>query len=202
VGFSALKTGFAFLPMTIALFVVSRYAPRLIPRFGPRPLMIAGMLPVIGGMAWLSQVSASTGYLTGVLPPMLLFGLGMGAVFVPLTTVSLAGVRPEDSGAASSMVNVMQQVGGSLGLAVLVAVYGTASRNAAAHPVAGLTATEQGHHVLAHGMATAFGLAAIFDVLVLLLIVLVLRGRPKITVPSSPASLEDAKTAEDQALIE
>jgi EmrB/QacA subfamily drug resistance transporter len=201
-GFSALKAGFAFLPMTFALFAVSRYAPKLIPRFGPKPLMIAGMLPVIAGMTWLSQVSASTSYWTGVLPPMLLFGIGMGVVFVPLTTVSLAGVRPEDSGAASSMVNVMQQVGGSLGLAILVAVYGTASRNAAAHPVAGLSQVLQQHHVLAHGMATAFGLAAIFDVLVLVIIVLVLRGRPKVTVPSSLASLTDAKTAEDQALIE
>ena len=67
---------------------------------------------------------------------MLIFGIGMGVAFVPLTTVSLAGVRPENSGAASSMVNVMQQVGGALGLAILVTVFGTASRNAAAHPVA------------------------------------------------------------------
>jgi MFS family permease len=133
---------------------------------------------------------------------MLLVGLGMGVVFVPLTTVSLAGVRPEESGAASSMVNVMQQVGGSLGLAVLVAVYGTAYRNAAAHPVAGLSAVTQQHHVLAHGMATAFALAAIFDAVTLVIIIFVLRGRPKLTVPSSPASLIDAETAEDQALIE
>jgi predicted MFS family arabinose efflux permease len=201
-GFSPLKAGAAFLPMTLALFVVSRYAPKLIPRFGPKPLMIAGMLPVIAGMSWLSQVSASTSYATGVLPPMLLFGLGMGVVFVPLTTVSLAGVRPEESGAASSMVNVMQQVGGSLGLAVLVAVYGTAYRDAVAHPVAGLSAVAQQHHVLAHGMGTAFGLAAIFDVLTLVIVITLLRGRPKLTVPSSPASLADARTAEDQALIE
>ena len=201
-GFSPLKAGFAFLPMTLALFAVSRTAPKLIPRFGPKPLMIAGMLPVIAGMTWLSQVSASTSYWTGVFPPMLLIGLGMGTVFVPLTTVSLAGVRPEESGAASSMVNVMQQVGGSLGLAVLVAVYGTASRNAAAHPVAGLSAAAQQQHVLAHGMSAAFGLAAIFDVATLLIIVVLLRSRPKIAVPSSLASLLDAQTAEDQALIE
>ena len=108
---------------------------------------------------------------------MLLFGLGMGVVFVPLTTVSLAGVRPEESGAASSMVNVMQQVGGALGLAILVAVYGTASRSAAAHPIAGLTAVAQQHHVLAHGMSAAFGLAAIFDAVTLLLVITVIRGR-------------------------
>jgi len=99
-------------------------------------------------------------------------------VFVPLTTASLAGVRPQDSGAASSMVNVMQQLGGSLGLAVLVAVFGTASRTALTHPVPGLTAAEFQQHVLAHGMDAAFGLAAIFDVAALLIIALLLRGRP------------------------
>ena len=109
---------------------------------------------------------------------MLLLGAGMGVVFVPLTTASLAGVRPQDSGAASSMVNVMQQLGGSLGLAVLVAVFGTASRTALAHPVAGLSAAAFQQHVLAHGMSTAFALAAIFDVAALLIIAILLRGRP------------------------
>ena len=170
------------------------------PRFGPKPLMIAGMLPVIAGMTMLSQVSPGTSYWTGVFPAMMLFGLGMGVVFVPLTTVSLAGVRPEESGAASSMVNVMQQVGGALGLAVLVAVYGTASRSAAAHPIAGLSAVAQQHHVLAHGMSAAFALAAIFDVVTLVLFITVIRGRPRpVTVPDS---LEGAEFAEEQALIE
>jgi EmrB/QacA subfamily drug resistance transporter len=191
-GFSPLRTGVAFLPMTIMLFAVSRAAPRLIPRFGPKPLMVAGMFPVIAGMAWLSRVSPATGYWTGVFEPMVLFGVGMGVVFVPLTTVSLAGVRAEDSGAASSMVNVMQQVGGSLGLAVLVAVYGTARRNALAHPVAGLTAAAFQHRVLAHGMSVAFGLAAIFDAVTLLLIVVLLRGRAPAVAPAAPAVAVDA----------
>jgi len=200
-GFSPILAGVAFLPMTVTLFAVSRAAPRLIPRFGPKPLMIAGMLPVIAGMAMLSQVSPGTSYWSGVFPAMMLFGLGMGVVFVPLTTVSLAGVRPEESGAASSMVNVMQQVGGALGLAVLVAVYGTASRGAAAHPIAGLTAVAQQHHILAHGMSAAFALAAIFDVVTLVLFITVIRGRPR-KVAAVPDSLEGAEFAEEQALIE
>jgi hypothetical protein len=109
---------------------------------------------------------------------MLLLGAGLGVAFVPLTSASLAGVAPEDSGAASSMVNVMQQVGGSLGLAALVTVFGTASRNAAAHPLPGVTRLAQAHHVLAHGMATAFLVAAIFDACALLVILLAIRGRP------------------------
>jgi EmrB/QacA subfamily drug resistance transporter len=199
-GFSPIMAGVAFLPMTVTLFAVSRAAPRLISRFGPKPLMIVGLLPVIAGMAWLSQVSPGTSYWSGVFPPMFLFGLGMGVVFVPLTTVSLAGVRPEESGAASSMVNVMQQVGGALGLAVLVAVYGTASRSAAAHPIAGLSAVAQQHHVLAHGMSAAFALAAIFDAVTLLLVITVIRGRPRRV--AVPDSLADAEFAEEQALIE
>ena len=143
--------------------------------------MILGMLPVIIGMAWLSRVSPDTSYWSGVLGPMLLFGVGMGVVIVPLTAASLAGVRPQDSGAASSMVNVMQQLGGSVGLAALVAVFGTASRSALAHPVAGLSAADARHHILAHGMSAAFGVAALFDLATLVLIVLLLR-------PSAPAA--------------
>jgi hypothetical protein len=127
-------------------------------------------------MAWLAQISPGTGYLTGVLGPMLLVGAGMGVVFVPLTTASLAGVRPEESGAASSMVNVMQQVGGSLGLAALVTVFGAASRHAAAHPAAGASAIARAHQVFAHGAATAFAVAAIFDVCALLVILTLIRA--------------------------
>jgi len=176
-GFSPLRAGVAFLPLTAALFVMSRTAPRLMPRLGAKPLMITGMLPAIVSLAWLSRVSPATDYWSGVFGPMMLLGIGMGLVFVPLTTASLAGVAPADSGAASSMVNVMQQVGGALGLAVLVAVFGTASRNAAAHPLPGLTVAAQGQHVLAHGMAAAFGLAAIFNVASLMVIVALIRAR-------------------------
>jgi EmrB/QacA subfamily drug resistance transporter len=178
-GFSPLRAGIAFLPMTITLFAVSRVTPRIMPSVGAKRLMIVGMLPVIVAMAWLSRVSPSTDYWSGVFVPMLLFGAGMGTVFVPLTTASLAGVRPEDSGAASSMVNVLQQVGGSLGLAVLIAAFGTATTNAARHPVAGLSAVAQTHHVLAHGMATAFGLAAILDVATVVVIAVLIRGRKR-----------------------
>jgi EmrB/QacA subfamily drug resistance transporter len=176
-GFSPLRAGVAFLPLTATLFGLSRTAPRLMPRLGAKPLMIIGMVPAIVSLAWLSRVSPATGYWSGVFGPMVLLGIGMGLVFVPLTTTSLAGVAPADSGAASSMVNVMQQVGGSLGLAVLVAVFGTASRDAQQHPLPGLTAAAQGQHVLAHGMATAFGLAAIFNVASLLVILALIRTR-------------------------
>jgi EmrB/QacA subfamily drug resistance transporter len=175
-GFSPLRAGIAFLPMTAALFAVSRLAPRLVSRFGPKPLMVAGLLPVVAGMTWLSQISPATTYASGVLGPMLLLGTGMGVAFVPLTMVSLHGVAPADSGAAASMVNVMQQVGGALGLAILVTVFGSATRAAAQH----LTALGSAHpvqQVVTQGMASSFTMAAVFDAVALLLVVLVLRMR-------------------------
>jgi EmrB/QacA subfamily drug resistance transporter len=194
-GFSPLTAGFAFLPMTVLLFTVSRFVPRLMPLVGGWRLMLAGMLPVIAGMAWLSRVSTETGYWSGVFGPMLLLGAGMGVVFVPLTTASLTGVRPADSGAASSMVNVMQQLGGSVGLAVLVAVFGTSSRNfAASHASFGASAAELHIRVLSHGVSTAFGLAAIFDVAALVVIALLLRGR-RSPVPDTPAGLTGEEVA-------
>ena len=174
-GFSPLRAGFAFLPMTAALFAVSRVSPRLLARYTPKTLMVAGLLPVAGGMAWLAQISPGTGYLAGVLGPMLAIGTGMGVVFVPLTMAALAGVRPEDSGAAASMVNVTQQVGGSLGLAILVTAYTTARRNAARTVPAHLSALAQQHDIVVHGMASAFTLAAVFDVLALLVILASIR---------------------------
>jgi EmrB/QacA subfamily drug resistance transporter len=190
-GFSPIRAGVAFLPMTIALFGVSRLAPRLMPRVGTKPLMIAGMLPAIASMAWLWRVTPATGYWSGILGPMLLLGIGMGLVFVPLTTTSLAGVPAADSGAASGVVNMLQQVGGALGLGVLVAVYGTASTHAAAHPVAGLTPLAQSHYVLTHGMTAAFGFAAILDVCSLLVIVTLIRTRGR-----SPAVVPSPRTQE------
>ena len=165
-GFSPLRAGISFLPMTAALFGVSRLAPRLVSRFRPWTLMVTGMLPVVAGMTWLSRIEPGTGYLAGVLGPMVLIGAGMGVVFVPLTMASLSGVRPEDSGAASSMVNVMQQVGGSLGLAVLVTAASGAMGPAASHAA------------VVHGMSRAFTLAAVFDVLALLVVLTVMRAAP------------------------
>jgi len=174
-GFSPLHAGLAFVPMTGALLTMSRLAPRLVPRFGGKALLVAGLLPVVGGMAWLAQVTPGTGYVPGILVPMLLLGTGMGFAFVPLTMASLAGVPPQDSGAAASMVNVMQQVGGALGLAILVTIYGSARQAAARNPLPGASAVSEARHVLVHGMATSFASAAIFDAVALLVVIVAIR---------------------------
>ncbi len=192
-GFSPLRAGVAFLPMTFALFGVSRLAPRLMPRLGAKPLMIAGMLPAIASMAWLSRVTPVTGYWSGIFGPMLLIGLGMGLVFVPLTTASLAGVPAADSGAASGLVNMLQLVGGALGLGVLVAVYGTAYRHAAGHPLAGLSPLAQSQHMVTHGIAAAFGFAAILNVCSLLVIITMIRTSRLAPAPApAPRPQEEA----------
>jgi len=188
-----LRAGVAFLPMTFALFGVSRLAPRLMPRLGAKPLMIAGMLPAIASMAWLSRVTPATGYWSGIFGPMLLIGLGMGLVFVPLTTASLAGVPAADSGAASGLVNMLQLVGGALGLGVLVAVYGTAYRHAAGHPLAGLSPLAQSQHMVTHGIAAAFGFAAILNVCSLLVIITMIRTSRLAPAPApAPRPQEEA----------
>jgi predicted MFS family arabinose efflux permease len=194
-GFSPLRAGVAFLPMTFALFGMSRMAPRLMPRLGAKPLMIAGMVPAIASMAWLSRVTPATGYWSGIFGPMLLIGLGMGLVFVPLTTTSLAGVPAADSGAASGLVNMLQLVGGALGLGVLVSVYGTAYRQAASHPPAGLnphTLFAQSQYTT-HGIATAFGFAAILNACSLLVIITLIRTKRLTSAPApAPRQQEEA----------
>ena len=199
-GFSPIKAGLSFVPMTGALFATSRLAPRLVARYGPRRLMIVGLLPVVAGMTWLGQLSIGTTYFPGVLIPMLLLGVGMGVVFVPLTMASLAGVPPRESGAAASMVNVMQQVGGALGLAILVTIYGTASRAAARHPILGATAAAQAQHVRVHGMAASFTAAAIFDAIALVVVAVAIRMRQAGAPAGLPATgSADASPASAQA---
>jgi predicted MFS family arabinose efflux permease len=194
-GFSPLRAGFAFLPLTLLLFGASRFSPKLMPIVGPWRLMLVSMVPVIAGMVWLTQLSPTSGYWSGVFGPMVLFGIGVGAVFVPLTSAFLGGVRQQDSGAASSLVNVTQQLGGSAGLAALVAIFGTASRSAQAHPAVGLTAAGQAHRVLSHGVSAAFVLAAAFDVAVLLIIALLLRTKPAQPAVAAAADAPDPVAA-------
>jgi hypothetical protein len=122
----------------------------------------------------------------------------MGIAFVPLTLTSLAGVAPEDSGAASSMVNVTQQVGGALGLAILVTVFGTASRSAARHPLAHAGPVAQAHHVLIHGMSSAFMVSAAFDLCAFLIVALLIRTkRPA----AAGAAQPERESAADRELL-
>jgi EmrB/QacA subfamily drug resistance transporter len=172
-GYSALVSGLAFLPLTVALFIASQLSARvLMPRIGTRPLMVGGISISTVGVLLLTQLHATSGYGL-VLGSLVLFGIGNGLAFVPLTMAALADVDPADAGAASGLVNVMQQVGGALGLSVLVTVFGTASRTAARHTAA--TAAGQAQ-VFVHAADLTFLAAA---VLMALSVVMVASMRSK-----------------------
>ena len=121
--YSPLQSGLAFLPVPLGVFTMSRLAPRLVARVGPAPLIAAGTLSVFVAMGLLLAVHSSTTYASGVLPSLLLMGLGMGASFMPITVLALNGVEPEHTGAASGLLQTMQQLGGAVGLAVVASVY-------------------------------------------------------------------------------
>lgn len=165
--YGPLAAGFGFVPLTALIVTASRLSPRLLPRFGPRVVMSVGAAITAVGMVWLSQIDETSGYAEAILGPVVLFGAGAGMLFVPLTMLAMSGVDPKDSGAASSMVNVTQQVGGALGLSVLVTVFGRAQRNT--EPLPHASELLQAHHALANGIASAFTVAIVFVCGVLLL---------------------------------
>ncbi len=118
-GYSALKTGIAYLPLIGMVIVASGVASQLVTRIGARPLMLAGSILSTAGLFWLSRINENSHYVSGLLGPMLVTALGMGLIFVPLSLVSLSRVADSDAGVASSLLNVGQQIGGSIGLAIL-----------------------------------------------------------------------------------
>jgi EmrB/QacA subfamily drug resistance transporter len=122
-GYGALESGFAFLPLTLLIFATSRVSPRLVGRFGVRPVVLVGLSLVAAANLWMGQIDATSGYLGLLLPPMVLIGVGAGLGFMPLTVAMLSEVAPEHAGSASGLLQMGQQVGGSLGLAVLVTVF-------------------------------------------------------------------------------
>jgi len=118
-GYSALRTGLAYLPYVPAILVMTAVAQRAVSRIGARPLLITGSALAAGGMIWLSRITEHSTYAGGMLGPALLLGAGLGLLFVPMSLVILNKVNTSDTGAASSLNNVGLQVGGSIGLAVV-----------------------------------------------------------------------------------
>ncbi|MFD6114267.1 MFS transporter [Streptomyces yangpuensis] len=190
-GFSPIQSGLGFLPVTVAIVTAAGLSQRFLPRLGPKPV---GSALTGTGLAWLTLLRTDSSYLSGVLGPMLLFGFGMGLNFVTLTLTAVSGVDPKEAGAASGLLNASQQVGGSLGLSILVTVFGTASREEAtqqvpaflaqADPAAAAAFQETGRLpdpwgdlVLAQGISTSFMAAVAMAGLALATAMLVIRVR-------------------------
>jgi EmrB/QacA subfamily drug resistance transporter len=160
-GLRPLPTGLAFLPMAAAMFGMTRLIPVLLPRLGPKVMAIGGAALMIVGLAWLTRLTPHTGYVPGLLGPLLLMGIGGGLGFGPLNVLIMSTVPPADAGAAGGVLQTLQQVGGALGLAVLVTVFGTGSRHAAQHGAGGVGA-------LVAGMTDAFTTSALLAAATLL----------------------------------
>ncbi|GAA3012258.1 MFS transporter [Kitasatospora sp. NPDC127116] len=172
--FSPIRAGLAFLPMTLGMFAVARVVPKLLPKYGAKRFMVVGALLMTVTAVWLSRISASDSYAVGVLGPMLLFGVGAGCCLMPTNVTVLSGVQPQLAGAASGVLQTMMQLGGALGLSILVTVYGTASDDAAKHPQAG-TAVEEAHRALTHGVQSAFTASIAFVGCALVIATLLIR---------------------------
>ncbi|MEU3775547.1 MFS transporter [Streptomyces sp. NPDC032472] len=193
--FSPLRAGLAFLPVSAVIAVGAGITSQLLPKFGPKPFMVGGALCSAAGLAWLTQTDIHSTYLGSILGPMLFFSLGMGLQFVSLTLMALSNVPERESGAASGLLNTTQQVGGSLGLSILVTVFGTASRSEARSQVTAFMASaspEQrlffqrtgrlpdpwGDQVLTAGVSSAFTVAALFALTGALIALFAIQVRP------------------------
>lgn len=191
-GYGAMKAGFAFLPFPLGVITSATIASRTLPLLGPRVLATTGFSMSTVGLLWLTQLSVDASYLTHVVPAELLLSLGMGQVFVSLSSTALLGVPNDDAGVASALVNTMQQIGGSLGVAFLNTVATTATvRYAADHGGPSPAAAT-------HGFTIAFAVAAGFFVLAIITVSTLLRaGRRDVTAhpEAAPAGLDLAEAA-------
>ncbi|AUG79660.1 Puromycin resistance protein pur8 [Kitasatospora sp. MMS16-BH015] len=151
-GYSPLKTGISYLPMTAAIIGSSTgIAARLMTRIPSRALIVPGLLLAAAGMAWLTQMKVDSSYLGMVLPAELLLGAGMGLVFMPSMSLATLGVNPREVGAASATINSSQQVGGSIGTALLNTI--------AASITTSYLATRDARNALVRAQGTVHGFA-------------------------------------------
>jgi EmrB/QacA subfamily drug resistance transporter len=172
-GYSALRTGFAFLPFSVGIIVSAGLGGQFLPRTGPKPLMVGGSLLATGGLLLLQTTGLHTGYASHVLPAEMMISFGMGLVFVPLASTSLFGVEAHDAGVASALVNTTQQVGGSLGAALLNTVFTTAVAN---YTTSHAGAADVTARAALHGYHTAYVWSAVLVFAAFVIITAMLRG--------------------------
>jgi EmrB/QacA subfamily drug resistance transporter len=167
-GYSPVIAGVAFLPLVGGLVVgANASANALLPRIGARPLVTGGLVLGAASMVYLTQLTATSSYAGGVLPALIILGLGFGMIIAPSISTATKGVSPQDTGVASALVNTMQQVGGSIGAAALstvalnaTATYLAAHRGAGPAPAVAAAAAVHGYTVAFTVSAVVFGVAA------------------------------------------
>ncbi len=184
-GWSPLKSGFAFLPFSGGLIVTAGIISQLLPRTGPKPLIVPGLVVAVVAMLMLTQVSESSAYWSHVLVPLLLMSAGLAAVFIPAASTALIGVADHDAGVASAVLNTAQQVGGSLGLALLNTLYaGAVTTYVASHLTNPADAASVTGLAFVHGYHIAFLWGAILFFAALVVAVVLISAK-KEDVPST-----------------
>jgi MFS family permease len=166
-GYSAMKTGVAYLAVAGTAIFWSFLAANLVTRIGVKPVLVVGMTALTAGVAYFTQVSVGGSYLGDLLPGFLLISIGLGFSFVPISIAALAGVQPTEAGLASGLINTSQQIGGALGVAILSTIATTTTDDAVAAgdavPVA-LTDGFQAAFLVGAGIALAGVLVSLFIV--------------------------------------
>ena len=173
-GFSAIKSGFSYLPLALTIIVSAGIASQLVTRIGFKPVLITGMAFVAAGLLWFSQVSTDGSYASDVLGPSLLAAVGLGFSFVTTTIAAVSGVEERESGLASGLINTSQQIGGALGLAVLATIANSRTADAlaeSANPAAALPGA------LTEGFQAAFLGGAAFALLGIVMASVLIRSR-------------------------
>jgi EmrB/QacA subfamily drug resistance transporter len=158
-GYSPIRAGLAFLPMTLCIVIGSTLASRLVHRFGAKPLLVTGMTIMTLGLLWFTQISATGNYVDDMLGASLLVAMGIGLSFVPATISAVAGVDRAEAGLASALVNTARLFGGALGLAILAAIATDRTTSDLRHVGPGVGAA---HQALVNGFQLAFVIAAGF----------------------------------------
>lgn len=177
-GYSPLQAGFAFLPLGVGVVITAQVTSRLVGRIGPKVPLAVGALVVAGGLLWLSRIGDHVSYVPDILGPLVILSVGLGLIFFPTTVVAISGAARHESGLASAVLNVSQQLGGSIGLAVL----GTVAANVTRDHLAGARPTHTViNSALTAGFTTAFELGvpvALAGFLLALLVIRVRRATP------------------------
>jgi predicted MFS family arabinose efflux permease len=204
-GYSPLAVGVGFLPIPASVFLASQLASKvLVRRVPPRALMLSGAGLATASLVLSSQLHAGASYLQ-VLLNLVLLGVGIGVSLVSLTSASLTGVDPKDAGAASGLVNVVQQLGAALGLAVLVTVFGEVTGHGQLASAIGSAASSHADAVLVHGLDVAFAVGAGFALLAMAIVALFIKPAPQLAAglrPTPQARLEEEEPELDLSELE
>jgi MFS family permease len=191
-GYSPLKTGFAFLPFSLGIILTAGFVSYLLPRVGPRVLILPGLAMAVVGMLLLTQIDQESSYWVLVFPAMVIMSVGLAGVFIPAASTSLVGVQSHDAGVASAVLNTSQQIGGSLGTALLNTLFaGAVTAYFTDNPPASPDEADQilplafihGYHVAFFGGAVLFAVA--------LIVSFVFITAHKEDIPADPAAVTD-----------